>query len=361
MIYAVIMAGGEGKRFWPLSRRNKPKQFLQIISNNTLLEETVKRLKGLVPNENVYVITGKDHVKGVHKLLPKIPKKNIIGEPFPRDTAPCVGLAASIIQKRDKDGIMITLPADHAIKPDKKFRETLSAAASLAEEDGVIVTVGIKAERPATGYGYIHRGKSLGKKSGLACFKVRRFKEKPPLHIAEKYVKSGEYYWNGGIFVWKASTILDSFRQFRPDMFKAFSTLQPKLGTQQQDRAIEKTYAKLEKISVDYAIMEHAKNIKVIEAGFDWDDVGSWSALFRHHRLDENGNLFIAPEAVTIDVHNCLIYHKKDKKRGKKKIVAAAGITDIIVIDTPDVLFVCHKDNDQDTKKLVDKIRTGYY
>lgn len=356
MIHAVIMAGGEGKRFWPLSRKRKPKQFLQIISEKTLLEDTVHRLDGLVSRDNTFVITSKDHSAGVRKILTDLPHNNVIGEPCPRDTAPCVGLAAALILSRSQDGIMITLPADQAIKPVKKFQKTLSTACSIANKENCIVTIGIKPTRPATGYGYIYRGKPFAENKANPSFEVQRFKEKPPLNLAKRYVSSGKYYWNSGIFVWKASVIMDAFRKFKPEMYKHLAALQPELGTKNQDKAIAKAYKKLEKISIDYAIMEKVKGVKVVESSFEWDDVGSWSALFRHHQVDKHGNLILSKDVITLDTEDCLIFQKKEKNSKSKRLIAAAGIKNIIVIDTPDALLVCHKAQDQDTKKLVDQI-----
>lgn len=310
-VYAVIMAGGSGERFWPKSRRRLPKQFLPIVSKKSMIEETIGRLKGLVPEDRIYIVTNKIQaslIKG---------RRNVVAEPLSRNTAPCIALSARIIQKRDPNAVMVVLPSDHHIKDISRFQDTIRAAVKL---DSVLVTLGIKPTFPHTGYGYIKRGKRLGK--GL--YKVSRFTEKPDLKTAKRYVTSGKYYWNSGMFIWKVNTILEEIKRYLPDL---------------DSRSI----------SIDYGVMEKTKRAVVLEAGFAWDDVGNWASLDKHKAKDKDGNI-LQGDVVVRDVNNSIII-------SEAPLVAGIGIRDMIVVATKDSVLICPKDRAEEVKSIVGMLK----
>jgi mannose-1-phosphate guanylyltransferase len=350
-LYAVIMAGGSGTRFWPLSRRKTPKQLQAIVGDKPLIASTFDRLEGLIPPRNVLVITGPEQDEPTREALPDLPPGNVIAEPEGRDTSAAIALGAAILAKRDPQAVMAVMPADHVIKPVGLFQATLAAACDVAQRTDYLLLFGIRPDRPATGYGYIHFGDTLERAAG--DFPVRRvesFKEKPDERTAHEYVESEEYYWNSGIFVWRASRILAEIAEFLPGHAEGFRKIGDALGSPKEAETIAEEYSKLKKISIDYAVLEKAKDVAVLEAGYQWDDVGSWLALERHYEPDERDNVIVG-DALEIGSTGCII------RASGKRLIAAIDLTNILVVETEDAVLVCPKDRDQDVKKLVEELR----
>ncbi|HEV3143392.1 MAG TPA: mannose-1-phosphate guanylyltransferase, partial [Gemmataceae bacterium] len=291
MLHAMIMAGGGGTRFWPRSRQARPKQFLALAGERTLLQATYERIETAAPPERAWVITGAAYQEETRRQLPQLPANHIVGEPCGRDTAPCVGLGAALIAKNDPQAVMLVLPADHNIEPEREFGRTLHAAEQLAEEfPRALITFGTTPARAETGYGYIQRGEVLGQRQGLKVYRVRKFREKPNEETAKQYFASGDYYWNSGIFCGKAASFLEQLRQQKPAIHAAVSRIAAAWGTTQQNEVFSHEYPNIEKISIDFAVLEHAPEVLVMQAPYRWDDVGSWLALERLHPQDLNHN-----------------------------------------------------------------------
>lgn len=344
-LYPVIMAGGSGTRFWPLSRKNRPKQFLPLASEKPLIVDTANRLPPLARVQDSYVVCGKVHAPAVKKLLPKLPKSHILVEPIARNTAPAIGLAAAVIAKSDPSGILVVLPSDHHVGNVPGFRDALAAAAKYAEQ-GALVTLGITPSRPETGYGYIHLGEKLGKGPGR---KVRAFVEKPDLARAQQYLSGGEHAWNAGIFLFRADAMLAEIRKHMPELAAGLDALSPHIGKKSFEKQLGKIFPKLPSISIDYGIMEKAENIVVVPAEFGWSDVGSFAALPEVRAADAAGNV-AAGLALAIDSSGCVIV--ADKKRP----VAVIGMKDVVVVDAGDAILVCPRDRAQDVRKAVDEL-----
>ncbi len=347
-MYAVIMAGGQGTRFWPRSRRKRPKQLLDIVGSESMIRQTVDRLDPLIKPEDVYVVTGKEHVEELIGHIPHVPSENIMAEPIGRNTAPCIGLAAMRLRKIDPEGIMAVLPADHVILDKESFIETLRFAGGVAKSGDYIITLGMKPDRPETGYGYIKQGPGArGQGSvGVQVYHVERFVEKPNRETAEEYVKSGDYLWNAGMFVFKVSTILKAIEKYMPDLYIGLLRMEPALGTDSQEKVLSDVYGELPSVSIDYGVMEKADNVLVIPSTFGWNDVGSWTAI--DDLLPRDGHGVVAhAEHISIDTKDCIIY-------SPKKLVATIGVSDLIVVETEDALLICHKSRAQDVKKVVE-------
>ncbi|MBM2838469.1 MAG: mannose-1-phosphate guanylyltransferase [Deltaproteobacteria bacterium] len=343
-MYAVIMAGGQGARFWPRSRRKRPKQLLDIVGSESMIRQTVDRLLSFVNPEDVYVVTGMEHVEELIGHIPDVPSENIIAEPVSRNTAPCIGLAAMRLKKRDPEGVMAVLPADHVILDKGGFLETLRNACEVAKSGDYIITLGMRPDRPETGYGYIKKGS--GVRGQGSVYHVERFVEKPDKATAEQYVKSGEYLWNAGMFVFKVSTILKAIERYMPDLYIGLLRLEPALGTKEQERALNDVYGELPSVSIDYGVMEKADNVLVIPSTFGWNDVGSWTAIDDLLPRDEHGVVAQA-EHISIDTKDCIVY-------SPKKLVATIGVSNLIVVETEDALLICDKSRAQDVKKVVE-------
>ena len=345
-----IMAGGSGERFWPLSRKAKPKHLLKLVSSKTLLEETVLRLKPLAPRpSNLLILTNHEQIPGIRKALPRFPKSSLIPEPAKRDTAPAAALATALALRTHPDAILALLPADAVIGKAPTFRAQLAAAARAAAASPSFVTLGIRPSFPATGFGYLHLGqKTLRSLRGGPFLRVRRFVEKPSLAKAKTFLKSRQYAWNAGIFVWKASTFLDEARRQQPALARFIETF-PKRGSYAS--YLKREFPKLPKISVDYAIMEGAKSVLAIQAAFPWDDVGSWSALPAHLPTDKQGNTFRG-QVLSLACQNTLALAHGGRP------IALLGTENLVVVDTPDALLVCPKDRVQEVKKLMGLLPT---
>ncbi len=349
-MHAVIMAGGRGTRFWPRSREKKPKHLLDIVSNRTIIQETVDRIRELIKPKNILIVTGRKHARELMKQLPEIPVKNIIIEPVGRNTAACIGLAALHIQKKMKDDIMVVLPSDHAIGNPDKYRSVIATAARAAESEDALVTIGIQPTGPHTGFGYLEGGKAVGSVGGDEVLRVKSIREKPDLALARKFVKSGRFYWNSGMFVWKASTILREIEQYLPDLYSGLMMIKDSLGTDSEAKTISRVYLRQKSISIDYGVMEKSKNVFVIPAEFGWSDVGSWDALWDISDKDNKKNARTGSGMVLFeDTEGSLVY-------SPGKLVALVGMKDVIVVETKDALLVCKRGQSQDVKKIVDAL-----
>ena len=350
-LFPVVMAGGSGTRFWPLSRRNRPKQFLPLAGDEPLLAATVARLPPLARARETYVVCGRAHAAAARRMLPKLPEQNFIVEPCARNTAPCVGLAALHVARRHPRGVMAMLPADHHIARPAAFREALAAAAELADS-GVIATIGIHPSRPETGYGYLKLGPRLaarGKKGRTAAHKVERFVEKPDLVTAARYLADGGYLWNSGIFAFRADVILEEIRRAMPVLGEQLDAIDAAIGTTGYRRTLARVFPECPSISVDYGVMEKSTRIAVIPADFGWSDVGSFAALSDVRPTDHFGNV-AEGDAVVLDTHNAIVLAKGGRP------VAVVGIDDVIVIDAGDAVLVCRRDRAQDVRQAVEEL-----
>lgn len=346
--WPFIMAGGGGTRFWPKSRQTCPKQFLAIVGEQPMITQTVNRLETSCETERIFIITNEKQADGTKSLVPQLPSNNIIAEPVGRNTAPCVGIAAAYAKKKSNANPVVGIfSADHVISPDEEFNRTISCAAKLAEEDGAIVTIGIKPSFPATGYGYIEHGDKIPEASPDA-FQVKRFTEKPDASTAESFLKDGGYSWNAGIFFFKADTVLAELEKEQPEIFSRVQEFSQSIGTDKEIEALEKAYTQMPAISFDYAVMESAKNVKVVQASFNWDDVGSWAAVDRHFEKDPGENIFKG-DVLSIDTKNVTV--------DNKRTVALIGVSDLIVVDTDDAILICDKNRAEDVKKIVEELK----
>jgi mannose-1-phosphate guanylyltransferase len=350
MFYAVVMAGGSGTRFWPLSRRAEPKQLLAIVSEKLLVQEALDRLEGLVPLERTFIVTGKDQLPKMRDCLPQMPEDQLLVEPQGRNTAAAIGLAAVILERIDPNAVMAFLPSDHLIRPKKGFQKVLAKAAELAQTVDCLVTIGIPPTEPARGYGYIQRGEETAEVADVRCFKVRRFVEKPDPTAARQFLRTGEYYWNSGIFVWRLPIILRHLERYAPDLYEGLRRIQAALDTLREAKTIGEEYARFEPISIDYAVMEKARDVRVIEAEFEWDDIGSWLAVERHHTQDEQGNTVVGRH-VGIETEKCIVL------TGPQHLVATIAVEGLIIVQTADATLVARKTEAQRVQELVELIK----
>jgi mannose-1-phosphate guanylyltransferase len=349
-IYALILAGGSGERFWPLSRRSRPKQLLQLVSEKTLLQETVTRLDGLVPPERILILTNVEQEAAVRALLADFPQENIVAEPAKRDTAAAVALGAGWVASREHMATMVVLPADHVIKDTAAFQRTLQTAATAAEENGALVTIGIKPTWACPGFGYIEQGDPVklrtGSPGGAQVRRVVRFREKPNAELAETFVRSGNFRWNAGMFVWSVPTVLSEFNRHTPQLANFISQVS---APARFETALRERFAKLPKISFDYAIMEKADRVLMVEAAFDWDDVGSWQAVASYFKNDAAANAANCDVSV-MDATNNIVFDQDGTK------IALLGVHNLIIVRTADALLVCHRHQAEKIKELVGKL-----
>lgn len=342
----LILAGGRGTRFWPKSRKSLPKQFLSLTGDGrTMIQLSVERLLPLVKMEDIFISTNEDYRDLVKQQLPDLPEENILCEPVGRNTAPCIGLGAIHIAKKYGDAVMMVLTSDHQILKEDVFLDTLDKASEVAEQGENIVTIGITPTYPETGYGYIKFNKD---EKLVDSYKVAEFKEKPDLETAKKYVDSGNYLWNAGEFIWKVSTILDNMNKFIPDTYNKLMTIKDSIGTDSYDSVLKEVFTSMNKESIDYAILEHASNIYVSPGNYGWDDVGSWLAIDRLQKADEDKNI-ISGDVITLKTGNSII-------QGDKKLIATIGVDDLVIVDTPDALLICHKDHTNEIKDVMSKL-----
>jgi len=348
--YIVIMAGGRGERFWPKSRSARPKHLQAIIGEKTMLAQTVERVAALVPPENLLIITAAEQRQVVLEDLPQLSSDQVVGEPVGRDTAAAVGLATVLVRAKDPDAVYAILPADHVIHDGPAYSEVLETAFSAAEETESLVTIGVKPTEPATGYGYVQTGLVKTYIMGTPVYTVQRFVEKPDLQTALSYVDSGEYFWNAGMFIWKVSAIDAALQNYTPDLYSGLKSISDGIaaGTSLESLMTE-VYPALEKISVDFAIMEKAQNVLMVESAFDWDDVGAWPAIERHFPEDALGNVKKGDAIYKESADNIIV-----SENGH--LTALIGVQSLIVVHTEDVTLVCHKDRAQDIKTIVKEL-----
>jgi len=346
MINAVIMAGGKGERFWPKSREKTPKQLLAVAGKKTMIEETAERVSLFADLNNIFIVTNEVQRDGIKRFLVDLPDNNIIAEPCGRNTAACIALAAAYIE--DDESVMVVLPADHVIHDKKSFSALIGDVAVLAQKEDALFTIGIKPTYPATGYGYINSGSKYQSDLCANFSIVNGFTEKPCLNKAEEFFASGNYFWNSGIFVWRKKVFIDCVKNFMPELYKGYLKISENIKNPDLKEIIAEIYPALPSISVDYGIMEKARQVIVAESTFDWDDVGSWDAIENHFTPDENGNI-IKSEFVGVDTSNCII--------DSNKLVAAIGLENLIVVQTDDALLICPKSRAQDVKKIVQQLQ----
>jgi len=347
----MIMAGGKGERFWPMSTTSKPKQLLPILSEKSMIEETVERLLGLVDYKNIFISTNINLVEPIKQLLPQIPEENYIIEPVGRDTAPAIGLAAAYISKRNPGSVMVVLPADHLILEKDIFQKDLEIASKIAQDTECLLTFGIKPSYPSTGYGYIELGEVINNKYENPAYEVKKFKEKPDLMLAKQYVSQGNYVWNSGMFVWNTNAILAAIEKYLPDLFSGLMEIQESIDTEKEKETIEKLFGEFQKISIDYGVIEKADNVLCLKAQFTWDDVGSWSALERIKKSDENKNI-VRSEWQGIDTKNCIIINDEG-------LIATIGINNLIMVKQNKSLLIADKTKEQDVKKIVHMLKNN--
>ena len=341
-VFAFVMAGGSGERFWPMSRQSTPKHLLRLLDDRTLLETTVRRLEGLVPLENTFILTNAAQLESTKAAVPFLPEKNIIAEPAKRDTAPACALATAIARALDPEAVCIVLPADAMIHDTARFRSCLSDAADLAARTGTIATLGIPPAFPATGYGYLETSEALPQgRQGSSIRTLRRFVEKPDIDKAREYIDAGNFLWNAGIFVWRASAFLEEARRQLPPLAEFIESL---AGIDDLPSHLANRFASLPKISVDYAIMENAKSIATVLASFDWDDVGAWTALPAHIPPDSDGNCKRG-QVIHYAAHNNIAV-------SNSRLIALCGVDNLVVVETADAILVCNKESVQDVKAL---------
>jgi mannose-1-phosphate guanylyltransferase len=357
--FVIIMAGGRGERFWPLSREKTPKQLITLIGDKSFLQQAVARVLPVVPLKNIFIITNEAQAPEVRKQLPKLPKENVVAEPIGRDTCAAVTLGAALVGARSTTGAMAVLPADHIIPEDKKFQQVLSDAFDLATRGQAIITIGIKPTEPATGYGYIRVGEALPPPPGVKNYKTvfhraEQFVEKPNFDKALEYLNSGQYRWNAGMFIWSFVTITNGLEKHQPEMFAAcqrwfkVAANGPKLA-----KILAREYPDIKKVSIDYALMEHAQNVIVADGAFEWDDLGAWNALSRHLKADPEGNCAVA-DFIHVDAARNLIYDARSKDR--RTPIAVVGLRDSILVQTDDAVLLAHKSQAQKVKELVKKL-----
>jgi len=346
-LFAVIMAGGSGTRFWPASRTARPKQFLPISGADSMIAETYQRIAPIVPPERVLVVTAGSQAALVREALPELPAENILCEPVARNTAPCVAWAAAEIEKRSPDSIQVVLPADHVIQPAESFRATVLAAAEEAAESDVLLTLGVQPDSPHTGYGYIETSGKLNERNGIDVYEVARFVEKPDLARAEEFLKQGGFYWNAGIFVWSTRSIRAAVAKHVPELHAGLEQLAG-------GAAIEELYATLPAEPIDVAVMERADNVRMLPIDYVWNDVGSWAALPDVHELDADGNCELAASGARVlatDTKNCISYAEKGR------LIAMVGVEDLIVVQTEDATLVLPRDRAQEVKHIVERLK----
>jgi len=348
-VYAVVMAGGVGSRFWPKSRKALPKQFLPLLDHQTLIQATCERLRLFLPVEQILVVSTQSHGAKVRRQLRWLRPQNHLQEPFGKNTAPCIGLAAVHLLARSPESVMVVLPADHHISRSDRFVEALQSAVLLIRrQPDALATIGIEPTFPATGYGYLQRGEPFAFDHQQA-FRVRAFAEKPTLEVAEQFFSSGEFLWNSGIFVWRSQTILNCLEQWMPDLHAGLMEISKVLNQRRYPAVLERVYKQIRSESIDYGVMEKASHVLVLEGDFGWSDVGSWDEVYHCSVQDEEGNVLLG-EPIVKDVKNCYI-------ESGRRVVALVGVSDLVVIDTNDALLICERKKAQDVKWVVEKLK----
>jgi mannose-1-phosphate guanylyltransferase len=345
-LFALIMAGGIGSRFWPRSKEKTPKQLLKIFGDNTMIQDTVDRLQGVIPIENIFIITNKVQREEIIKQLPGVPPENILEEPFGRNTAACIGLASIMIQEKSQDAITVVLPADHIIRDLNSFHNTLKSAAKFANDSKGLVTIGIIPTRPETGYGYIQIDDEIVSDN---IHKVLTFAEKPNYATAVRFLESGDFLWNSGMFIWRIDAILDEIRKYMPELYQGLETIKMNLHNQNYEEVLNSVYGQLRNISIDYGIMEKSQKVFLTKGDFAWSDVGSWEEVYQLSQKDEAGNAILGK--VFTDMTSESYIYSPDK------FTAVIGAENFIIINTDDALLICRRDKAQDVKKIIDHLK----
>ena len=351
-VYALIIAGGVGARFWPRSRERSPKQLLEIIGQGTMLQNTIARLNPLILPDNVLIVTNAIQVQELRKQVPSIPEENIIVEPVGRNTAPAIALGAELLKRRAGDSVMVVLPADHLVHDVETFQDVLRRAIHVAVKSRGLVTIGIKPTRPETGYGYIQYNDAGENNPYIkyGAFPVKTFAEKPNRSTALRFVESGDFLWNSGMFIWKVNAILNNVAEYLPDMYDDFYRLRHLIDTPEYEAALSAIYPQMKSVSIDYGIMEKAQKRFIIPAEFGWNDLGSWDEVYRLSPHDKEGNT-LQGNVFLRDVHNCHITSTP------RRLTAAIGVDDLTIITTDDAVLVCKRGRSQDVKEIVDELR----
>lgn len=349
--YVIIMAGGAGTRFWPLSRHEKPKQFLDILgTGETLLQQTFRRFKSNCNENNIYVVTNAEHRELVVSQL-NINPANVLAEPFRRNTAPCIAFGTYRIMKENPEAVIAVTPADHLIIKEDRFSEVISKSFEFAGKNNALLTLGIKPDRPETGYGYIQADRKKPVEAFDGLMKVKTFTEKPDLDLARVFIESGDFYWNSGIFIWKASAVVSSFEKHLPDMYLAFEEGKERLGTDDESSFIGRIYSECKSISIDYGIMEKADNVYVMCTDIGWSDLGTWSSLYDHSPTDNDGNAFVGGNVFSYDCKGNIF------NISPGKVAVVQGLKDYIVVESDNIILVVRKDDEQNIKNYLDDVK----
>ena len=351
-VYAVIMAGGVGSRFWPRSREKSPKQLLEIVDKGTMIQNTYKRISDLIDAKNILVVTNKLQKQAVVKQLPDIPAENIIVEPIGRNTAPCIGLASLFVRRMDPEAVMVVLPADHVLQDEEEFRRVLRLAIWVAYESNKLITVGIHPTRPETGYGYIQvidEDDGTNPYFSRGVYRVKTFAEKPNASTAQQFLRSGDFLWNSGMFIWRVDAVLREIEKLLPELHQELVKIEEAIGSAKYDLVVETAYRIIRNISIDYGVMEKAKDVYVIKGNFGWSDVGSWDEVYRISGKDERGNM-VTGKTFLQETKNTIVY-------AGDKFVATVGVEGLIVIVTDDAVLVCKQGQSQEVKEVVDYLR----
>ncbi len=342
--FAVILAGGKGERFWPLSTASQPKQLISLVGDKPFLAQSVERVREMLPDENIYIVTNQELEQDSREVAHMLPPTNVVGEPMGRDTAAAVALGAVLVESKQPDGVFCILTADHVIKDIALFRKTLGQAMALAANEELLVTIGIQPARPSTSFGYVEAGDPYATRQGIEFLRARKFVEKPDRETAHAYLDAGNYYWNSGMFIWSLAALKKAFKRHAPHLLELMEQLRPAVGRPGFVDEIRRVYELLPKISIDYALMEKADNIVMVKGIFDWDDVGSWPALENHFEKAADGNVVIG-DCQSLDAHGNIVY-------SKDRLTALIGVEDLVVVQTEGVTLICPKNRSQDVKKL---------
>jgi mannose-1-phosphate guanylyltransferase len=347
-LYAIVMAGGSGTRFWPRSRETRPKQLLNITGDTILLRKAIQVIMPIVPASRIKVITTESQAEAVKTALPEISANNVISEPCARNTAPAIGMSALFLEQDNPDAIMVILPADHFIEDEDRFRQLILAGAGHAARSDVVVTIGIMPRGPETGYGYIEADEVIDEEAGV--YPVRSFHEKPDMQTARGYVARSNFFWNTGIFIARASHMLREIQNHMPHHYRRLMDIKSCLGTDKQAAVIRESYRAMDAISIDYGVMEKTENVLMVKGDFGWDDVGSWVSAAKHWPMDSHHNASVG-ELISLDAMHCIVY-------SPKKLVALLGVEGLVIVEEDDVLLVCKKERSQDVKQLVEILRS---
>lgn len=346
--YCLIMAGGSGTRFWPRSRVAKPKQYLSLFGNQSLIQESVQRFANFIPEDCIYVVSAKSQKEVLESQTTNLPKQNMIYEPVGKNTLPAIGLAALFIAEKDPEGILIVSPSDHLIQNDELFRQTIESAVLIADKKDGIVTIGITPKFPATGYGYVQTAGEIQIGQTIKSFAVNQFVEKPNVEVATGYLKDGGFFWNSGIFIFKVSVFLESVQQYAPELYADLIRIREHIGADTYEEAVDRIYNEVKSISIDYGILEKASNVFLVQGDFVWNDLGSWEEVYKYDKKDENQNAQVG-EVVFLDSKNSYVY-------APNSLVAVVGLDDVIVVQEGDTILVCKRDRAEDIKSVVGEI-----